>query len=111
EAILGAIYVDCGDLTVVEPAVLKWYAAYFDHIQPTAQLKAPKSRLLEYLQARKKPLTVDEVVDIQGDAPNQHLKVECQIAGSTTMQGEGASRRLAEQAVAADIFKLLEHKS
>ncbi len=39
EAIIGAIYVDCGDLTVLEPIVLKWYEPYLDHIEPTDQLK------------------------------------------------------------------------
>lgn len=45
--------------------MLKWYSPYLDHIEPTDQLKDPKSRLQEYLQARKKPLPVYEVVDIQ----------------------------------------------
>ncbi|MCO8041955.1 ribonuclease III [Acinetobacter bohemicus] len=111
EAIIGAIYVDCGDLNILEAVVLKWYEPYLDNIEPTDQLKDPKSRLQEYLQARKKPLPVYEVVDIQGDAPNQHFKVECQVQGMSVMTGEGSSRRFAEQAVAADILKLLEHKS
>lgn len=111
EAIIGAIYVDCGDLNILEAIVLKWYEPYLDNIEPTDQLKDPKSRLQEYLQARKKPLPVYEVVDIQGDAPNQHFKVECQVQGMSVMTGEGSSRRFAEQAVAADILKLLEHKS
>ena len=71
----------------------------------------PKSRLQEYLQARKKPLPLYEVVDIQGDAPNQHFTVECMVEGLTVMKGEGTSRRFAEQAVAADILKLLENQS
>jgi ribonuclease III len=108
EAIIGAIYIDCNDLNVLRPIVLKWYEPYLDHIEPTDQLKDPKSRLQEYLQARKKPLPVYEVVDIQGDAPNQHFKVQCQVQGLSVMMGEGASRRFAEQAVAADILKLLE---
>ena len=111
EAIIGAIYVDCGDLNILEAIVLKWYEPYLDNIEPTDQLKDPKSRLQEYLQACKKPLPVYEVVDIQGDAPNQHFKVECQVQGMSVMTGEGSSRRFAEQAVAADILKLLEHKS
>ena len=108
ESIIGAIYTDCSDLTVLERIVLKWYEPYLDHIEPTDQLKDPKSRLQEYLQARKKPLPVYEVVDIQGDAPNQHFKVECVVAGLSNLVGEGSSRRFAEQAVAAEFLKLLE---
>ncbi|AXY59716.1 ribonuclease III [Acinetobacter sp. WCHAc010052] len=108
EAIIGAIFVDCEDLTVLRPIVLKWYEPYLDNMEPTDQLKDPKSRLQEYLQARKKPLPVYEVVDIQGDAPNQHFKVECAVEGMPVFKGEGLSRRFAEQAAAADILKLLE---
>ncbi|ENV33468.1 ribonuclease III [Acinetobacter gerneri] len=108
EAIIGAIYVDSADLPVLQKIVLKWYEPYLEHIEPTDQLKDPKSRLQEYLQARKKPLPHYEVVDIQGDAPNQHFKVECIVEDLPTMLGEGSSRRFAEQAVAAQILKLLE---
>ena len=108
EAIIGAIYVDCSDLNILQDIVLKWYTPYLDHIEPTDQLKDPKSRLQEYLQARKKPLPVYEVVDIQGDAPNQHFKVECDVAGLPKIIGEGSSRRFAEQTAAAEILKLLE---
>lgn len=111
EAIIGAIYTDCNDLKLLESIVLKWYEPYLDHIEPTDQLKDPKSRLQEYLQARKKPLPVYEVVDIQGDAPNQHFKVECLVEGLPKCVGEGSSRRFAEQTVAAEILKLLEQKS
>lgn len=111
EAIIGAIYIDCHDLNVLQQIVLKWYEPYLDHIEPTDQLKDPKSRLQEYLQARKKPLPVYDVVDIQGDAPNQHFKVECLIDGLAVQYGEGSSRRFAEQTVAADILKILEQKS
>ena len=111
EAIIGAIYVDSSDLNLLQSIVLKWYSPYLDHIEPTDQLKDPKSRLQEYLQARKKPLPVYEVVDIQGDAPNQHFIVECRVDSLPVMKGEGSSRRFAEQAVAADILKFLEQKS
>jgi ribonuclease III len=111
EAIIGAIYIDCHDLNVLQLIVLKWYAPYLDHIEPTDQLKDPKSRLQEYLQARKKPLPVYDVVDIQGDAPNQHFKVECLVDGLAVHYGEGSSRRFAEQTVAAEILKILEQKS
>ena len=108
ESIIGAIYTDCNDLPLLEKTVLKWYEPYLEYIEPTDQLKDPKSRLQEYLQARKKHLPVYEVVDIQGDAPNQHFKVECSVDGLPKMLGEGSSRRFAEQAVAADFLKILE---
>ena len=108
ESIIGAIYLDSHDLNLLQRIVLKWYTSYFDDLEPTDQLKDPKSRLQEYLQARKKPLPVYEVVDIQGDAPNQHFTVECVVDACPKVQGEGLSRRFAEQAAAAQILKLLE---
>lgn len=111
EAIIGGIYLDCGNLDFVKDIVLKWYIPYLGHIEPTDQLKDPKSRLQEYLQARKKPLPMYEVTDIQGDAPNQHFQVVCHIIDFPRVLGEGSSRRFAEQAAAAEILKLLEQKT
>ena len=111
EAIIGAIYLDCSDLEQLKKIVLKWYIPYLGHIEPTDQLKDPKSRLQEYLQARKKPLPIYEVTDIQGDAPNQHFKVTCQVKDLPTVVGQGSSRRFAEQTAAAEILKLLEQKT
>ncbi len=108
EAIIAAIYLDCNQFEVLEPIVLKWYQPYLTEIEPSEQLKDPKSRLQEYLQAKKLPLPVYDVLSIVGDAPNQHFTVQCQVEGLRMVTGEGASRRFAEQAAAADILKLLE---
>ncbi|MEB3754399.1 ribonuclease III [Acinetobacter sp. MD2(2019)] len=111
EAIIGAIYLDCNDLEKLKTIVLNWYQPYLSHIEPTDQLKDPKSRLQEFLQAHKKPLPIYEVTDIQGDAPNQHFKVVCKVDALPVALGEGSSRRFAEQAAAAEILKLLEQKT
>jgi ribonuclease-3 len=108
EAIIGAIYLDCAQLETLKRIVLKWYRAYLEEIAPGDQLKDPKSRLQEYLQAKKLPLPIYEVVHIEGDAPHQQFTIHCQVEGLSIIQGEGASRRFAEQAAAAEILKLLE---
>ncbi len=108
EALIGAIYLDCNCLDTLEKIVLKWYIPYLSDIEPGEQLKDPKSRLQELLQAKKIPLPVYDVIKIEGDAPNQHFTVHCQVDGLPIFKGEGASRRFAEQAAAADILKLLE---
>lgn len=109
EAIIGAIFLDCQQLEILKSIVLKWYQPYLEEIEPGDQLKDPKSRLQEYLQAKKLPLPIYDVVQIQGDAPNQHFTIHCQVEGLSIVKGEGASRRFAEQAAAAEILKLLEH--
>lgn len=109
EAIIGAIYLDSQhDMALLEQIVLKWYDAYLLEIEPSNQLKDPKSRLQEYLQGHKKPLPIYEVTKILGDAPNQHFTVQCQVADLPIMIGEGTSRRFAEQAAAEKILKFLE---
>ncbi|GAA5015649.1 ribonuclease III [Acinetobacter puyangensis] len=109
EAIIAAIYLDCNRLDILEPIVLKWYEPYLIEIHPGDQLKDPKSLLQELLQSKKMPLPIYEVVNIEGDAPNQHFTIHCQVEGFSVFKGEGASRRFAEQAAAADILKFLEH--
>lgn len=108
EAIIAAIYLDCNELETLESIVLKWYVPYLAEIEPSDQLKDPKSRLQELLQGKKLPLPLYEVVKIEGDAPNQHFTIQCQIQGLPLIMGEGASRRFAEQTAAAEILNLLE---
>lgn len=108
EALIGAIYLDSTQLEVIEQLVLNWYAPYLKALQPSDQLKDPKSRLQELLQARKLPLPIYEVVDIQGDAPHQHFIIHCFVQDMPLVVGEGASRRFAEQTAAANILTLLE---
>mgnify|MGYP002132902151 CR=1 FL=1 len=107
EAIFAAVYFD-GGIQSAREVVLKLYQSRIESADLEACLKDAKTQLQEYLQARKKPLPVYDVVDIQGDAPNQHFKVECKVDGLSIVNGEGTSRRFAEQAAAADILKLLE---
>lgn len=108
EAIIGAIYLDSGSFDVLEAVVLKWYTLYVKDIAPSEQLKDPKSRLQELLQGKKMPLPLYDVLSIQGDAPHQHFTISCKVEGLDVIQGEGASRRFAEQSAAAEILKLLE---
>lgn len=108
EAIIAAIYLDSGQIEILEEIILKWYAPYLEEIEPSDQLKDPKSRLQELLQGKKLPLPLYEVVSIVGDAPNQHFTIQCQVQNLPIITGEGASRRFAEQAAAAEILNLLE---
>ena len=108
ESIIGAIYLDCQQFDQLQQIVLQWYAPYLEQIQPTEQLKDPKSRLQEWLQGQKLPLPKYDVIEIKGDAPNQHFTILCEVEGMENVKGEGASRRFAEQAAAAEILKRLE---
>lgn len=67
---------------------------YLEHIEPTDQLKDLNHAYKSIYKHVKNPLPVYEVVDIQGDAPNQHFKVECEVAGIyLSWWAKGLSRR------------------
>ena len=108
EAIIGAIYLDSQDLHTVTSIALHWYQPYLLDLQPTDALKDPKTRLQEWLQGRKQPLPEYVLVEVRGEAPNQHFIIECRSQGVPACRGQGASRRHAEQSAASDLLKFLE---
>lgn len=108
EAIIAAIYLDSQDFQLVNQLVLQWYQPYLNDLAEPEQLKDPKTRLQEYLQARRQALPVYEVLHIQGDAPNQIFTVQCTVDGLPKQQAKGSSRRFAEQTVANQILTQLE---
>ena len=108
EAILGAIYRDCGDMSRCQTLVLAWFGQRLQAVGEEANLKDSKSRLQEFLQSRHQPLPMYTVVSVDGEAHNQHFMVSAQIPGLEELTwGEGVSRRHAEQEAAAKALKLL----
>jgi ribonuclease III len=100
EAIIGAVYLD-GGFAAAEVVVLKLYTEKLSTIDPKIIDKDPKSQLQEYLQGRKFDLPDYNVVSIEGEAHAQTFKVECIIKKlNISTQGEGSSRRIAEQQAA-----------
>ncbi len=100
EAVFGAIFLDAG-FDAASAVIEATYAPLLVELDPAALSKDPKTRLQEWLQARR--ITVPEyvVTDVAGDAHAQSFTVECRIpALSVVAVGAGASRRAAEQAAA-----------
>ena len=65
----------------------------------------PKTRLQEWLQARKLAVPEYAVVATAGEAHAQQFTVECRIpALALVTQGSGGSRRAAEQEAAAAAY-------
>ncbi|RYY78993.1 MAG: ribonuclease III [Moraxellaceae bacterium] len=111
EALIGAMFLDCNDLEKIQQVVLTWYASYLADLAPTDALKDPKTRLQEYLQGRHLPLPEYKLVEMRGEAPNQHFTIHCQVTNMSVAIGQGASRRNAEQTAASVILKQLEQAS
>ncbi len=107
EAILGAIYLDSG-IDEVSALVLREFSSRLESASPVAVLKDPKTRLQEYLQARRQPLPEYEVVEVVGAAHAQTFKVSCRVEGiDTPVYAQGGSRRKAEQTAAEEALRLL----
>ena len=101
EALIGAIYLDAG-MDVARARVLDWLTNELDGLTLVDTNKDPKTRLQEFLQSRAVELPRYEVVDIQGEPHCRTFFVQREIALLTDKtQGQGASRRIAEQVAAA----------
>ena len=100
EALLGAIYLEAG-LEQTRLVILRLLSSRMEKLDPNAHPKDFKTRLQEYLQSRKLPLPLYEVVNIQGQDHAQTFTVSCTIESlSSKIEGVGPSRRRAEQQAA-----------
>ena len=106
EAVLGAVYLDAG----FEPArrvALELFRGGLERSDAGRAAKDPKTRLQELLQAHRRPIPDYAVVAVGGSGHAQSFRVTCTLADDgDTSEGEGTSRRRAEQAAAE---AMLEH--
>lgn len=108
EAIIGAVYLD-SNITQCKELILIWFAKRLSSIKPGHEQKDPKTRLQEYLQGRKIPLPVYDVIDTSGQSHNQQFTVSCVTeVVDTEIVAKGTSRRKAEQAAAHQVLMELE---
>ncbi|MFW6340397.1 MAG: ribonuclease III [Wenzhouxiangella sp.] len=100
EALIGAVYLDGG----FEPArqvVTALIGERLGRLPDAVQLKDPKTRLQELLQARGHELPVYTVLAETGADHAKRFLVECAVDGLIEpVQAEAGSRRKAEQAAA-----------
>ena len=110
EAIIGAVYLD-SDNDTAKALVLSWFADRLDIIKPGNEQKDPKTRLQEYLQARKIALPLYEVIHTTGQSHNQQFTVRCTTEViNTEVITNGTSRRKAEQSAAQQVLALIFDK-
>ena len=110
EAIIGAILLDGGESPCRE-VVLNWFDERLQIITPQSAQKDAKTRLQEWLQARKFELPTYQVTQVEGLAPKQTFEVTCELEQmQQTFKAQGASRRKAEQQVAATVLSWLEQQ-
>lgn len=108
EAVIGAVYLD-GGYGAAAAVIGRLFMAAVDQVQPGQQAKDPKTRLQEWLQARKRPVPRYTLLEACGAAHAREFIVACDIDHlELRTQGRGSSRRLAEQAAADNALKELQ---
>ncbi|HEX5677085.1 MAG TPA: ribonuclease III [Alcanivorax sp.] len=111
EALIGAIVIDGGE-DACRDVVLSWFAGRLQQISPQSVRKDAKTRLQEWLQARKHELPAYEVLSVTGQAPKQTFEVECNLPDlARRFTASGASRRRAEQQAAEQALDWLEQSA
>jgi ribonuclease-3 len=106
EAIVGAIYLDSSFVETCQ-VINALYAPIIAKLDPKKLSKDAKTQLQEYLQSLKLPLPQYIIVATEGEAHEQHFKLECVIPElDIRAPGEGASRRKAEQEAAKLAYAL-----
>ena len=110
EAILGAIYLD-GGFDAAAGVVRRIHEPLLAELDPKSLGKDPKTLLQEYLQGRRLSLPLYNVVSVSGEAHEQHFQVECVILElSIRAEGQGSSRRSAEQNAARSAYQMAVDK-
>lgn len=108
EALIGAIYSDAG-FEVCRERVLGWYRDKLVNLSLASSHTDAKTRLQEYLQAKKLALPDYRVVDIAGESHAQVFTVECHVSLlKRPTCATASSRREAEKLAAADAIRMLK---
>ena len=117
EAVCGALFLEAG-LEKVRAGLMLLLAPTLKAIEEAAAdaagdavagQKDAKTRLQEWLQGRGLPLPRYQVVQIEGESHEQTFRVLCEVdAVNASAEGQGLSRRRAEQAAAQQLLQRIE---
>lgn len=108
EALFGAVYLD-SDFDTSAELIRRVFAEKLDDLPHADDLRDPKTRLQEWLQARGASPPEYELINVSGKAHQQHFEVRCLVPDQEPATGEGRSRRSAEQQAARHMLgRLME---
>ena len=108
EALIGALYLD-GGLPPAARLVRQLFGDLISGTEAESWAKDAKTELQEWLQGRKLPVPAYRIVATRGQAHAQTFDVECAVpALGLAEQGEGRSRRVAEQEAARRLLAKLK---
>ena len=107
EAIFGAVFLDSG-YKAAKAMIDRIFAERLDELPDATELRDPKTRLQELMQARKMGLPDYNLVGVRGKAHKQVFEVTCTISETSSVtRGESTTRRQAEQKAAADMLTIM----
>ncbi len=107
EAVIGAILLDGGAATCRD-CILRWFGDRLAGLRAGAASKDPKTRLQEYVQGRGLDLPDYEQLAVEGEDHARRFRVACRLVASNIVtEGQGSSRRKAEQAAAREALVAL----
>lgn len=101
EALVAAIYLDAG-FEACRAVVLPWFEPAMAALPPPHKVgKDAKTRLQEWLQGRQKALPMYALLSESGEEHAKLFRVSCTLTDpGISTEGEGSSRRAAEQMAA-----------
>ena len=110
EAIIAAVYLD-GGIDQARMLVRRLLGERLTGMPAETRVKDAKTRLQEHLQAIGSPLPTYSVISISGSQHEQTFRASCSTGLVADTEGEGSSRRRAEQAAAEKMLANLAREA
>jgi ribonuclease-3 len=109
EAVLAAAYLD-GGFTKAQRLVSRWFAPILDQ-QASLAWQDPKTGLQELIQARHKLSPTYHLLEESGPSHARRFQVELRLGETALAQGEGPSKKQAEQQAAERALEKLREEN
>lgn len=107
EALFAAIFLD-SDFNTCQSVIVARYTSYFNDPDLLAQMTDSKTKLQEYLQAKKLNLPQYNLLKVEGEEHQQSFQVSCEVPSLNLKTiGQAETRRKAEQQAAHELLNLL----
>lgn len=108
EAVIAAVFLDQG-FDACRKFVEGLLEDEMANLDPDRLRKDPKTELQEFVQSKKMALPIYTTISVTGKAHDQYFVIECRV-DTMSAQGEGASRKIAEQNAAKAVYEKLIHE-
>ena len=106
EAVLGAFYLD-GKLEEIKQFLVKVLTPFIEEVDSNFEKYNAKAILQEYTQGQTKQIPVYKIIKEEGPAHNKIFTVEVAYQDKVIAQGQGKSKKDAEQHAALEACKIL----